>query len=130
MDVKALNFNDDLEHINSWLKHRGHPIAERDEMPEIGFVAWEGERRVAAVCLHRCEGNYAWINGLVTNPEISPIKRSNAIDLVVQKLIATAKELKIKGILGFSVDEGTLKRSEKHGFRKMPHTMILLRTGV
>jgi len=126
MDVRNFNIDLDLPEINRWLEARKVPLARAEDQPELSYVVIDDGVPVAACSLRRCEGGYGMIDGLVTNPSFSAFKRSDAIDLVVRKVIATAKEHNIKSLLGFSVDVGTLRRSEKHGFRKLPDTVIAL----
>lgn len=129
MNVREFHLSDHLSIIRLWLGQRGLRLELADELPEVGFIAFERDEPIAAAFLRRVEPNHAQLDGLITNTLSQSALRHEAIDLVVTACIEKAKELKIKQILAFSIDEGTLKRSEKHRFVKLPHTVIALTLG-
>lgn len=93
-------------------------------MPELGWVASDLEAPIAMAFLRRVEGNYAILDGLVTDPTAPGPLRSKAIDLVVKKVFDIAKELEIKGLMAHTRDINTLYRSQKFGFVRSPDTLI------
>jgi len=107
-----------------WLSARDCYLPHHSEIPKIGFVAYEGKDMVAMGFIRRVEGNYGQLDGLVSNPDMPPKLRSQAIDLVTQKIIEKAKSLKIKTLVAFTKDKNTLVRSFSHGFGQLPDTMI------
>lgn len=111
--------------IDGWLQARGK-MDIISTLPAIGFVAMDNGDAIAASFLRHVEGGYCLFDGLVTNPAFPPFKRHLGIEAVVKALIARALELKIKKVLGYSLDEGTLKRSLHHGFKLLPHRLIVL----
>lgn len=110
--------------LNSWLKAHGHPIPALIEYPELGYIACDANGPIAAGFLRRVEGGYAQIDGLTSNPGRNGADRHQAIDMVAETLIEKARSLKISAILVLSQDESTIMRSERHGFRKLPHTLL------
>lgn len=94
------------------------------DVPRFGLLVYIDERPVCVGFLRRCEGNYAFIDGLTTNPRILGDLRHVAIDALVVELKKKALEFGVRHLLAWSVDEGTLKRSQRHGFAKMPDTLI------
>lgn len=114
-----------LEHIYGWLKARNAFVPEPSDMPEHGFVAYDEGQPVAAGFLRRVEGNYALVDSLVTNPDAPGVVRNQAIDMVVKHLLFKAKRLGLKHLIAFSVDTNTLMRSERHGFVRIPHAVII-----
>lgn len=104
-----------------------------ENVPQIGYVAYEDnmtrdpDKMIAAGFLRQCEGNYAIFDGLITNPEVAASVRSEAIDMVVECLINTAKSLKINKIIGFSTDKNTLIRALKFGFTHLDQTVFYKR---
>lgn len=129
MNVRAFHLAEHISIIRHWLSQRDLNIELADELPEIGFICFERDEPIAAAFLRKVEPNHAQLDGLITNVLSRGELRHEAIDLVVRAIIEKAKELKIKQLLAFSVDEGTLKRSEKHRFVKLPHTVIALSLG-
>lgn len=126
MRVEIFEPDSHLHFLNLWLSLRGLKTVEPQELPEVGFVAVHDGRYIAANFLRRCEGNVAIMDSLVTNPQASSSLRHKAIELVVERAIRRSKKLSISRIIGFSIDEGTLKRSEKHGFVRSPFSLITL----
>lgn len=112
------------EAVSAWLKARGLEYGP-DDMPKLGYVAYERGEPIACAFLRNMEGTCAMFDGLCTNPDAPGDMRSYAIDLLVEKVIKEAKHLGYKGILAFTVDYSTLMRSQKFGFRVQPHVFIV-----
>lgn len=116
-----------LDHIptlDAWLKAHGHPIPPLIEYPEVGYIVSDTQGPIAAGFLRKVEGGYAQIDGLTSNPERAGADRHQAIDMVAESLITTAKSLGIAGLMVLTKDESTIMRSERHGFRKLPYTLL------
>ena len=110
------------------LQQRGAYVTPGDEVPKIGYVGFNGQKFLAMAFLRRVEGGFGQLDGLVSNPEAPGSERHEGIDIVVENVLRTAKELGIKNITATSVDSSTLMRSNKHGFVKLPHTLIAVNT--
>lgn len=123
--IENFNKNEHSELMRSFLSARRSYLPPDEEMPALGWVASDLESPVAMAFLRRVEGGYAILDGLVTDPEAPGSLRSKAIDLVVKKVLDTAKELGIKAVTATSVDANTLVRSNKHGFVLLPHSVII-----
>lgn len=93
-------------------------------MPEIGYTAYKDGTPIAVAFLRRCEGQVAILDSLCTNPKAKSEDRHEAIDLLVNKIIEQCDYMKIKSLFAFTVDEGILERSKKHGFIKQAHIVI------
>lgn len=116
-----------MDEVVSWLSARNaYTPSSADDLPEMGVVVFERGTPLAAGFLRRCEGGIAIFDGLVTDPGAESTQRNVALDLVVSQLIKTAKELKLKGIIGWSRDNLVLLRSYRHGFKELPETVITL----
>lgn len=129
MNVREFRIVDHISTIRHWLSQRGLSCALADELPELGYIAFERDEPIAAGFIRKVEPHFAQLDGLITNPMALSADRHAAIDLVVSEIIKKSKELKIRQLLAVSVDEGTLERSKKHGFQKLPHTVIALDLG-
>lgn len=132
-----LQFFDTKQHLaplHDWLRRRDHahlPTAE--ELPELGLVASYGADNesgdripVAAGFLRHVEGGYAQFDGLATNPDYPASIRHECLDAVINHALKVAAALGIHRILFMSVDDSTIKRSQKYGFVKLPHTLYAL----
>jgi len=95
-------------------------------LPQIGFIAHLGEQPGAAGFLRTIEGGYVMIDNLVSNAALPPGDRHVCMTEVINTLIQTAKDLKFKGILCHTKDEGVLKRAAALGFAIVPQTVIAL----
>jgi N-acetylglutamate synthase-like GNAT family acetyltransferase len=112
-----------LDITNGWLEARNlKPV---DDVPELGFIAFERGEPIACAFIRRVEGGYAQLDGLTTNPDFPGDQRSTAIDSIVEHLMNKAKQLGIKSIYAHSVDLHTLLRSSKHGFEVTPQVLIV-----
>jgi hypothetical protein len=127
-EIKILDFHPvhHVKHIYDWFKLRSMDLRLIDELPAIGTIALYKELGVAAAFLRCVEPNYGILDGLITNPEALPQLRNEAIDLCVEDIIKKSKKSKMKNLMATTIDEGVLKRSEKHGFLKLPHVSIIL----
>lgn len=97
-------------------------------LPKIGYIALIGDQPVAAGFLRKVEGNImAHIDGLTSNPYFGSIIRHNGITMVLERLIQDAKDMKLKGITAYTLDNSVLMRAEAIGFYKVEHSTIALR---
>lgn len=115
--------------LMEWVRLRDMELSNISDLPNLGYMYSHEGQGIAAGFLRLVEGGYAIMDSLITNPSKDSVIRHIAIDAVVSKLIEDAKSLKISKILAFSVDEGTLIRSQKHGFVKQAHSLITLEMG-
>lgn len=99
-----------------------------DTLPEVGFIVKNDRNQpVAAGFLRKLEGGFAQIDTLVSNSECEASERHEAIDLLVNSLISTGKQLGLLGLLAITKDLSILKRAEAIGFSKLEqHTLIAL----
>lgn len=95
-------------------------------MPKYGYVAIQGSVVVAMAFIRRVEGGYAQLDGLVSNSCLSASERHQGIDLVVSKVMEKAKSLGITTMTAASEDEGTIMRSQTHGFKKLPMAVLVV----
>jgi hypothetical protein len=65
-------------------------------------------------------------DSLITNPGCDARTRDECLDFLFKGLIQKAKDINIKQIFGFTLDDNTVERSIKHGFKKQPFTSAIL----
>jgi len=121
---------DSLEHgkeIANWLIARDMSAEGSTNLPELGLVLVDTGCPVAAGFIRRVEGGYGILDSLITNPDILPGIRDKSLDYLVKELIKLSRREGIRHLSATSVDEHTLIRSAKHGFKVQPHTLITLR---
>lgn len=95
-------------------------------LPQLGFIAYIDAKPLAGGFLRMIEGGYAMIDTLVSDAQASSQQRHEGMTTVVAALIQTSKDLKLKGILCHTRDEGVLKRAASLGFKVLPQTIIAL----
>jgi hypothetical protein len=125
MIVTPFSVDKHLDDLNSLQSMQCVTITPAEGLPQIGCVAIDEELGVIAMgFLRRVEGGQAIIDNLISNPEQSSKIRDEAIDLVAKTLLYTAKAIGITLVIANSKDENTIKRSEKFGLMKLPHTTL------
>jgi hypothetical protein len=96
-------------------------------LPKIGYIALLDKNPIAAGFLRRIEGDVlAQLDGLTSNPCFGSIIRHIGINEVVKAITTEAKQLKLKGIMAFTVDKSVLLRAEDLGFQRLAHSVISL----
>lgn len=94
MQIRIFN-EKDLEEMNSWYFERGMLGISLESLPQVGFVI-EG---VAALFVYLTDSNIALIEGLVTNPKKSLMKRERAVRLLVSQCESYAKQIRQKVVV-------------------------------
>lgn len=123
IEVRKFHKND-LDLINVWLKDRKIKPIDLYELPEVGLVAVSEKDFIAAGFIRLGEG-IGIIDSLVSNPKCSPEDRDMALNLIFEGLVKAAQGYKYEKLIGFSVDDNTLKRAEMFGFNKSNHTLMV-----
>lgn len=116
----------DIFHVRSWLNERKLPTPKLEDIPRIGFMCLKNGEPIAAAFLRACEGKVGWFDSLVSNPHAALFTRHMAIEALIDQILKTAKENGFNRVIAFSIDDGTIRRSEKRGFIKQKHTVVSL----
>lgn len=114
------------DYLMAWLKARKMPPALAEDVPSIGLILFEGSLPIAIAFVRQAEGDIGYFEGLCTNPNVAAETRNIAVDALVLQIIETAKEFKMRMIRASTADNNTLTRALRHGFRKLPGTMIAI----
>lgn len=125
MHIEAYS-RSDIPVIQDWLKSRGVYVPPACEFPEIGYITYYRGEAVACAFIRKVEGGFAMLDGLATNPDFPSDIRHNALDWLVGHLVKQAKSMQLKSLMATSHDKNTLLRATKHGFVKIPQTLIAL----
>jgi hypothetical protein len=97
--------------IRSWASARGLPRL--GLLPPTGFIV-DG---VFAAYLVKTDTDVAFVEAYVTNPAASSADRSEAIDLVTQRLFEEARSCGFTTVLALTENQGLISRAvERHGF--------------
>lgn len=128
MQVRRFDKRKDTKIVAKWLQSRHLPAKMAEELPHLGFIAFcDNGDPVAAGFLRSCEDKCAIADSFITNPDESPEIRDIAMDAVLTEAIRVAKELNLTSLIAYSLDNNTIKRSQRHGFQVQPHTVLSLK---
>lgn len=123
--LRRFSPSDDLPMLASWLKGRDLPTDFLDTLPAVGYVVHTSNSLgVAAGFIRQVEGGYGMLDGYLTNPDVPPEIRHEALDALTAALLEEAKQLGISQLFAFSVDKNTIVRSQRHGFQQLGHVVI------
>lgn len=123
---------DALKHhslIVYWLGLRCIDQAVADDLPKIGYIAYNRSLPIAAGFVRSCEDDLGMIEGLISNPMAKSEDRHDGLDDVIDACIQYAKARGVKRLLAYSIDVGTIKRSQSHGFGRLPHVLVGMNLG-
>lgn len=97
-----------------------------DTLPAIGYIAHTLGQPVAAGFLRMVEGGFAQIDTLMSNADLPSALRHEALCLVVDQLIADAKQKGIKGLYAHTKSKDVIKRAKLLGFKLLHQKIIVL----
>lgn len=126
LTVRKFHEQTDLPVINHWLNLRFHNPLTSEDVPMHAFIVSNNNDPIAAGFLRLIEGRNAIFDFLVTNPEAPSTYRDVAIGLVGEEIIKAARKRKIKRIIAYSIDTGTLTRAVRSGYVQLPHKLVAL----
>ena len=109
--------------INKWLT--GRKLMSMSNKPKLSFVVYDEYNLIAAMFVRQVEGNIGLIDGMVTNPEEPGFIRNTALNTLVTHTLKQCKRYDLNVILGWTLDEHTAKRAEKHGFKLLAGKNII-----
>lgn len=101
----------DYEEMKSWYNKRNEDCIPIHFLPKVGFI-------IPNICvgfLYQTDGKFGLIENFITNPDADKKDRHEALDLLIQKLLDTAKELNYTYIIATTNDESILKRGRRAG---------------
>lgn len=124
MYTELYNKKDHEYYCKSWLKARNLDEKLADELPNLGTVVLERGEPIAMGFLRMCEGKYAIVDSLISNPEAPGDMRYSALDMVVDNLTVYSRDHDIKYLIAWTQDHNTRMRAFAHGFNQLEHTLI------
>ena len=94
------------------------------DLPEIGYIVFDGENAIAVAFLRRCEGNYGFVDSAISNPSISAYTRNKAMQMVSAAVLVHAGKLGIKHMLVITQDNNTAERAKTFGFSQSKEVIL------
>jgi len=108
--------------LSTWWKAHDWPVMPPESLSQYGLVI----PGVAAGFLYKTDSNIAWLEFLISNPEVNKEARSKGLDAIIEGLSAEAKRLGFKTVFTSSYHPGLIKRYEKHQFVKTDENVTQL----
>lgn len=113
MEVREVDLSSDyIELVIWWSQHKWTPMP-KDMLPGTGFIV----PGFAAGFLYKTDCKIAMLEMVVANPKTDKEERSKALDLVIAKLIETAKEQGFKALFTSLNHPRLVERYATHGFQ-------------
>ena len=94
-------------------------------LPKIGFVAFLGKTPIACGFLRRVEPNHGIFDTFLSNPYFGAQIRHEGLTKVWNALMDEAKDLELVALLGFTKDEGMMRRAAESGFQVSDHAIVI-----
>lgn len=94
--------------LQKFHKARTGAYVDESMLPINGYIV----PGVAMLFLRKVEGGFAIVDSMVTNPWCSSKARHAALEALYKYILS----LPFKGLIGYTQDEGALKRAQRHGF--------------
>ena len=101
----------DLAEINGWYRARGLPHLEPWALPFHGFI----ETGVAAGFLYSTDSGFAFLDGFISNPGASPIRRARVVAKIVKMLTLDAGRIGFHRVLGIARNDTLGRLVERQG---------------
>lgn len=118
MQVRPFNAKD-MPTLHKWCYKRGVDL--KTEPAHIGFIV----PGVAIGFLIETNAEVGILDSLITNPYVSAKSRDSAMYSIFEYGIKLAEAKGIKSLIGFTIDDNTLKRAETFGFVAFPHKLLI-----
>lgn len=115
--------------LQSWLEKRDANIDLTQEALGYGYVIYSLVNGPIAMGFIRECGPLGFIEGVTTNPDASKEDRNEAMDSLIKHLIWYAKRQNIKKVIGYTLHENLVARTEGLGFKRQPHILVSMDLG-
>lgn len=113
----------DYDMLSIWWKQHEWPAVPFSCLPTFGLIIECDKLAACAGFLYATDSNISILEWVVSNPDVDALERSHALDILLVKLEAQAKEYGSQFIFTFLKHERLMKRVEDHGFLKTDSEM-------
>lgn len=124
MFITQYNSKADNWNLMRILKKREMNPNNINDLPKLGYLVYQDDHLVAAGFMRQCEGGYGMFDSYLTDPRAPSKLRDQALEMITKSLISKAKDIGVRHLIAFSVDEHTLIRSQRHGFVLLDHKLL------
>lgn len=98
-----------------WRKQDWEPLP-LSALPTIGMVTMDGDVAIASGFLYNTDSDFALIEFIVGNPELKHEVRGEGLDLVIDRLTSSAKEMGKKILISYTNHGRLIDRYKEHKF--------------
>ena len=130
MQVRDFNRLADHPMVCRWWHAQKWPAIALDALPRTGLVGTTDDGvPLAAGWLYQTDSSIGWVEWIVGDPEADKEQRSEALDLLISKLVERSLDLGIKALFTSCSNERLIERYKKAGFQVTDTSMSnLIRT--
>lgn len=114
----------DYTTIAAWYRGHGQPVPPFRVLPEIGFIVDD----VAAAFLYQTDGGICLLENYIRNPDIDSTDADQALDELTKTLLATAKEIGFKKVIGLTRNDRIVARAENNGMSNIGQYKMIVRS--
>ena len=105
----------DYDELCRWWTSHGWCALPKEDIPDTGFIANDTAFGCLYIDIH---GRFAMMEWIVTNPDAAPRDCLRSLNEVIDRLLATAKEIGVTRVYSVLKHEKLEKLYQKHGFIK------------
>lgn len=112
------HFDAEIDHdaVSRWWKAHEFGVIPRHYLPPTGFIVEVNGVKVIAGWLYKTDSAIAWMEWIVSNPEVSADVRRPALTSLIETLIMTAKEDGFELVFTSSNHPKLMDTFKAHGF--------------
>jgi len=125
--IKSFDRTFHFGHLNEWLLIRNCPLANLNELPQIGFTAFYEIYPMGCAFLRKCEGNIGIFDSFVLNPGYPRKYKEEIMEGLVLKIIEAATKEKLSNLLAFTQNYSIIERAKKHHFKVLRDCTLSLK---
>jgi len=128
-NIRQLNPSDYDDVLVGWWKDWGWEAPAKDFLPENGeggLMVLDNDKPVCAGFLYISNSKVAWVEWIISDKNYKE-KRTKALNLLLEGLILTSKNLKMKYIFATNNNQHLIKKFLDLGFKKGGTTTELIK---
>lgn len=123
MEISLINLETDYEIVKGWWEKHSWPVIPKASLSSTGFIVKDGTNSVLAGWVYHTNSDIAWLEFVISNPEIKGEIRDQAFDLLFNVTSEYAKVNNFKNIFTSVKHPNLMKRLEKNQFVKADENM-------
>lgn len=123
MEIRKFDPQSDYLKVSAWWEKQGWPSIPLEMLPKTGFIMEDAEGGLCAGWLYKTDSKFAWLEWIVANPARPFELRGRALDVLMLRLVETARSSGFKAVFSSINNERLINRYKKHGFKETEKSM-------